>query len=265
MEHENTDETRNPLVTDEGDDAMYAVDENGHNLDDYDWVPVLRKRRADGWSPQKQRRFIEALADTGSVADAARDISMSVMSCYRLRRSPGAESFAAAWDAAIREASKRLVDVAFERAINGTHEPIIDSNGNLRGARVRHNDRLLMFLLRAHAPATYARGPGHWNSSRTEMPRVLPVPAPVAEAISRLEPARPAAPETLMAPHALADALLTADILDGKLPHWRCDAEPPEPNEEPIMGEAFEEMLALAKQMGGAKREDDKNAPWHNL
>jgi hypothetical protein len=34
---------------------------------DYRWVPVRRRPRLDGWTEEKQRRFIEALADTGLV------------------------------------------------------------------------------------------------------------------------------------------------------------------------------------------------------
>src|SRR3546814_15381884 len=68
-----------------------ALDAHGHDPAAYEWVPVLRKRRKDGWSPDKQRAFIEVLADTGSVATAAQRVGMSESSAYRLRRSPGAE------------------------------------------------------------------------------------------------------------------------------------------------------------------------------
>ncbi len=89
----------------------------------YDWVPVLRKRRADGWSPQKQRDFVEALADTGLVEESARVVGMSVASCYRLRRAPGAESFARAWDAALDFGALRLKDIAMDRAMTGQLVP----------------------------------------------------------------------------------------------------------------------------------------------
>ncbi len=100
-----------------------ALDAHGYHPDDYDWVPVRRKPRSDGWSHERQRGFIEALADCGSVMDAARQIGMSASSAYRLRRSPGGEAFAAAWDAAIHQAALHLVDVAFDRAIKGLPIP----------------------------------------------------------------------------------------------------------------------------------------------
>lgn len=132
-----------------------VLDDHGHDPAAYQWVPVLRKRRADGWSPQKQRDYIETLADTGLVEDSARAVGMSVASCYRLRRAPGAESFAAAWDAAIHQASRKLVDIAFDRAINGSDEPVFDKHGTRVGRRMKTNDRLLMFLLRTHLPGRY--------------------------------------------------------------------------------------------------------------
>src|SRR5687768_4919529 len=41
---------------------------------DYRWVPVRRRARLDGWTEEKQRRFIETLADTGLVNVAARAV-----------------------------------------------------------------------------------------------------------------------------------------------------------------------------------------------
>ena len=142
----------NPEDNDRDDAEM---DAHGHNPDDYDWVPVLRKRRKDGWTPERQRAFIGALADTGEVIAAGRSVGMSDSSAYTLRRAPGAEGFAAAWEAALANSSGRLVDIAFDRAINGVDDVIIDKEGNHIYTKRKYNDRLLMFLIRAHGPACY--------------------------------------------------------------------------------------------------------------
>lgn len=76
--------------------ASPTLDAHGHDPEAYDWVPVPRRRRVDGWSPEKQRLFIGALADTGSVRSAADFSGMSVQSAYRLRRAPEGRAFAAA-------------------------------------------------------------------------------------------------------------------------------------------------------------------------
>ena len=64
------------------------------------FVPVPTRARRDGWSPARQAGFIGALAETGSVAAAAARVGMSRESAWRLRLREGADSFAAAWDAA---------------------------------------------------------------------------------------------------------------------------------------------------------------------
>ena len=44
-----------------------------------------RKARTDGWTPERQLRFLEALADSRSIAQAAASAGMSRESAYRLR------------------------------------------------------------------------------------------------------------------------------------------------------------------------------------
>jgi len=118
----------------------------------FDPVP-RRKPRHDGWTPARQRAFIEALADTGSVSRAAAMVNMSPESAYQLRRQPGAESFRRAWEAALDFGVLRLRDIALERAIEGQLVPVF-AGGRLLGYRRKKNDRLLMFALRMNA-----RGP----------------------------------------------------------------------------------------------------------
>lgn len=185
-------------------------DAHGFDPADFEWLPVERRRRSDGWGHHVQRDFIEALADTGSVAEAARAVHMSVQSCYRLRRSPGAENFARAWEAALAEAHKRLVDIAFDRAVNGTEHPHFDKHGQAVYMRRRYSDRLLMFLLAAHHPDRYGhaadrrRGPvGGSAADPAAAPAIAPpaiTPPAIAEALERLAPVTPADPHRLMHP-----------------------------------------------------------------
>ena len=218
------------------------IDAHGFDPANYRWVPVRRKPRKDGWSEAKQRLFIEVLADTGCVEDAANAVRMSVQSAYALRRAPGGEAFAAAWSAAQQQGALRLADVAFERALKGTDEPVFDRTGAVIGSKTRYSERLLVFLLRAHLPERYA------HAHRAERPDGAPPPPhmpALAEAIARLEPAPPAAPHTLMPPDALDDVVASADILDGKLPGY-CQPVPPD---QPLMpyGEDFERRLEAAR------------------
>jgi len=122
------------------------------------FTPVPRDRpRHDGWTEQRQRAFIEALADTGSVDAACRAVNMSQPGVYELRRQPGAESFRQAWEAALQLGIQRIEDVAMDRALNGVEMPVY-SYGKHVGERTVYNDRLLMFMLRNRAPERFAEG-----------------------------------------------------------------------------------------------------------
>lgn len=68
--------------------------------------PVPVKGRRDGWTVSRQADFIGALFETRSVLAAARTVSMSRESAYKLRRRDGATGFAAAWDAALNKADQ---------------------------------------------------------------------------------------------------------------------------------------------------------------
>jgi hypothetical protein len=63
--------------------------------------PVPTRTRRDGWTVERQAGFLGMPAETGSVIGACEAVGMSRKSAYRLRALPGAESFAAAWDAAL--------------------------------------------------------------------------------------------------------------------------------------------------------------------
>lgn len=65
------------------------------------FLPVPLRARANGWTSERQARFIGLLAETGSVAEAARRVGMGRESAWRLRRRAEAASFAHAWDAVV--------------------------------------------------------------------------------------------------------------------------------------------------------------------
>jgi len=94
------------------------------------FVPVPLRSRRDGWTPRRQADFLGYLAETQSVAAAARSVNMARETAYRLRERPGAESFAAAWDVALgkakapRHPSRKVTgDALWHRALWGTLQP----------------------------------------------------------------------------------------------------------------------------------------------
>jgi hypothetical protein len=65
------------------------------------FTPVPVRRRADGWSPDLQLRFIVALSRGMTPGEAALLVGKNRQNAYALRKRPGAESFVAAWDSVV--------------------------------------------------------------------------------------------------------------------------------------------------------------------
>ena len=121
------------------------------------FAPYVHKApRRNSITPDRQRAFIAALAATGIVTQAARQIGASLEALYKLRHLPGAEGFSAAWELAIDRGIARLEDCALERAIEG-EERVLLRGGEVIARWRRHDTQLLMFLLRQR------RGK-RWNS-----------------------------------------------------------------------------------------------------
>src|SRR5215469_13250151 len=103
-----------------------------------------------------QQRFLEALAETGSVSTATAAAGTSRTRAYELRKAD--PIFASAWQEAEEVAVDRLEDEARRRALQGVPEPLVsagklvrDDEGKPISVR-RYSDNLLLALLKAHRP-----------------------------------------------------------------------------------------------------------------
>ncbi|XUU61837.1 hypothetical protein ACRAQ6_06085 [Erythrobacter sp. HA6-11] len=81
---------------------------------------VRTRQRSDGWTPLRQAEFIGHLAETGNVREAAKRVGMQRESAYRLRRREYAESFVAAWEAALARGRGRTVRQAAAKPLART-------------------------------------------------------------------------------------------------------------------------------------------------
>jgi hypothetical protein len=139
-----------------------------------DFTPVPRRYRHDGWTPERQRAFVAALAETGSVKHAAERVNMAKEGAYQLRLAAGSEGFRKAWAAALDFGVQSLTDLAIDRAREGVPVPIFH-NGEQVGERRWYNDRLLMFILKHHMPSRYGAelrpGTSHIKTLRREWER----------------------------------------------------------------------------------------------
>jgi hypothetical protein len=128
------------------------------------FTPVPVRPRADGWTPERQTGFIQALAASANVEAAAREVGMTTSSAYTLRARPDATSFREAWDIAVEYAVQRLGDAVLARAITGVATPIF-YKGEQVGERRRYDERLAMFILRMRDPERF----GSWREGRVPL------------------------------------------------------------------------------------------------
>ncbi len=113
-----------------------------------DFTPVPVRSRSDGWTPQKQRRFLLKLADCGLVSRAASAVGMTAKSAYRLRERPDAEDFRSAWDVLVIVKGSEITSFLLDRTIEGELVPVM-YRGRQIGVRKTHNVRELVRLMRA--------------------------------------------------------------------------------------------------------------------
>lgn len=183
------------------------------------YVPMPLRRRHDGWTPDRQLDFIEALAETACVTQAAKAVGLSPSAAYRLRANPDAQAFRLAWDAALDIGVRRLGDAVLGRAVHGVSRPIF-YQGEQIGERIYYPERLAMWILRLRDPERFGawrevpQRPGaHYDGPALWFTRMLlqlqdmllatgrdgspgiPDPAEMAKALG-LDPAVFAPPET---------------------------------------------------------------------
>ena len=106
--------------------------------------PGLRPRH-DGWTQARTQRFIDVLAFTGCVKDAARVAGMSATGARRMKRRFA--RFAAAWDDALGRAQQGLIAIAYSRAVEG-RETVIIRKGEEYERRIEPSDAMLGLLLK---------------------------------------------------------------------------------------------------------------------
>jgi hypothetical protein len=99
------------------------------------------------WTPLAQRQFLEALAETGSIAQASTAASKSRRSAYNLRFRREGAAFRMGWDGAVLIARATLSDSLLERALDGQEDVSVRDPDTRTTTRFRRDNRLGMSLL----------------------------------------------------------------------------------------------------------------------
>ena len=134
--------TPNALVPLESPPGQRFGDAAADAVDSIAW-----RIRQDGWTADRIRIFLNTLAQSGIVSDAARAAGISLPSAYRLRNRADGRAFHVAWNAAVQLARRRLADDLLSRAVNGCRE-VVYRDGKPVSERHRHDNGLGLALLK---------------------------------------------------------------------------------------------------------------------
>ena len=103
--------------------------------------------RHDGWTPERQRRFLETLAAFGTVSRACEETGLSREAAYGFRHRNAGAAFALGWEAAILIARGRILDTLVERAIEGQEDVSVFDPDTRERRRRWHDNRTAMSIL----------------------------------------------------------------------------------------------------------------------
>ncbi|MEG3082807.1 hypothetical protein U1707_04070 [Sphingomonas sp. PB2P12] len=109
-------------------------------------TPTRYTQRLDGWTPDRQRGFLESIAEGATVDEASASVGLSPRAAYSLRRRAAGAAFALGWDAAKLVARPIVAETLFLRAIAGQTERVTKADGEVI-ERHRYDNRLAMSLL----------------------------------------------------------------------------------------------------------------------
>lgn len=102
--------------------------------------------RYDGWTAEKQKRFLTALSLGHPITRACAIVDMSRQSAYALRNAARGAAFRLAWDAALLRSRDVLADELMERALNGDRTTVTADDGRTV-TRHRHDNTLAWRML----------------------------------------------------------------------------------------------------------------------
>lgn len=121
-----------------------------------DWLRRMRNRSVGAQltarqilSDRRKRKFVQALAHTGSITRAATAAGWCTDTARKLRKTD--PLFAQCWDNALEFAADSLEEEARRRAVDGVLTPVFQQ-GALVGYVRNYSDNLLIQLLKANNP-----------------------------------------------------------------------------------------------------------------
>ena len=165
---------------------------------------------------------------------------------------PEADSFRAAWDAALDLGVRRIEDAAMDRALYGTEETI-HYHGEHVATRRRYNERLVMFILRNRAPERFAEGKPKGLSAMDRME------------LTRLRNQWRKEWERERAAEQMRQEVATIESINAKIDLIRAKEEALESPRVRALREAYEEAIAQAEREDRENHYNPYKDPEHEL
>lgn len=127
-------------------DAVIDNDPIPPSLDEFEPAYGFTPSRWDGWTPDRQKVFLEAISEGRTIKQACRIVGMSPQSAYAFRRRPQGAAFSLAWQAACLLVRDEFADELMDRARNGVTDTISYRDGT-SVERHRYDNRLAASML----------------------------------------------------------------------------------------------------------------------
>lgn len=126
---------------------------------------IGRALRHDGWTPERQQRFLRLIGEGVTVQKACAAVGLSVASAYAFRARAAGAAFALGWSAANLLAREPLADCLLTRALDGQVEWITRADGE-RIERLRYDNALATRMLARLDRQAAAEGPAAQAAAR---------------------------------------------------------------------------------------------------
>lgn len=124
-----------------------------------DHLTLTPSRQANGWSIDRQRAFLEMLAQCGLADRAAGFVGMTRQSAYAFRQTLAGRAFDLAWDAALLLARQRMIDETYQLAFEGSVEQIYRDGRLVQEKRKRDPRMMLATIERLGGKAALGSAP----------------------------------------------------------------------------------------------------------
>ena len=108
-------------------------------------------KNANGYTPAKKKKFLDALSNGATVAKAANIAKVSRSGINKHRNNKKNKLFAEAWLEAVEAGTDAMEDEADRRGRIGWDEPVW-YKGEIAGVVRKYSDTLLIFMLKARRP-----------------------------------------------------------------------------------------------------------------